>query len=82
MTKALDIRFTHPISHAEADALQREGKVVPRDWSESITFAAAHVRTLEDALPGQNKERVALALDGLELAVQNLRAFLEYRKVL
>lgn len=82
MTQALEVRFTHPLSHKEMDALTREGKVVPPDWSESITIAAANVRTLEDALPGSNRERVKEALLSLEKQTANLRAFLEYRKAL
>lgn len=82
MTKALDVRFTHPLSHHEMDVLTSEGKVVPPDWSESITNAAAAVRVLEDALPGSNQDRVVSALKNLETATANLRAFLEYRKAL
>lgn len=82
MKQALDVRFTHPISHHEADVLLSEGKTVPPDWSESITIAAANVRTLEDALPGSNQERVKAALLSLEKQTANLRAFLEYRKAL
>lgn len=82
MTQALDIRFTHPLSHREMDVLASEGKAIPPDWSESITKIAIYVRTLEDALPGSNKERVKEAVEGLEKETANLRAFLEYRKAL
>lgn len=82
MKEALEVRFTHPITHREMDVLASEGKVIPPDWSESITNASIAVRTLEDALPGSNQSRVVGALKDLELATANLRAFLEYRKAL
>ena len=76
-----DVRFTHPLSHFELEALEKEGKKIP-DWSDSITRASAAVRTMEDSLPGNNKERSVAGLLALEQAAKDLRAFLEYRKAL
>jgi hypothetical protein len=75
-----EVRFTHPISHFEANALEAEGKTVPPDWAESITGATLALRKLTDALPGNNKEKVLTGLVELEKAAANIRTFLEFRK--
>jgi hypothetical protein len=77
-----EVRFTHPISQFEADALKAEGKAVPPDWAESTTSATLAIRKLNDALPGNNKEKVLAGLVQLEAAAANIRAFLEFRKAL
>lgn len=77
-----EVRFTHPISQFEADALTAEGKTVPPDWAESTTSATLAIRKLNDGLPGNNKEKVLAGLVELEAAAANIRAFLEFRKAL
>jgi hypothetical protein len=77
-----EVRFTHPISNFEATALEKEGKTVPPDWAESTTQATLALRKLNDALPGNNKEKVLAGLVQLEAAAANIRAFLEFRKAL
>ncbi len=82
MKHAHEVRFTHPISHFEASALEAEGKTVPPDWSESITQANIAVRQLIDSLPGNDKAKAVAGLLSLEKATANIRAFLEFRKAL
>jgi hypothetical protein len=77
-----EVRFTHPISDFEANALKAEGKDVPPDWAESTTLATLALRKLNDSLPGTNKEKVLAGLAELEKAAANIRAFLEFRKAL
>jgi hypothetical protein len=82
MKHPYEVRFTHPISQFEASALEKEGKTVPPDWAESTTRATLAIRKLNDALPGNNKERVIEGLIELEKAAENIRAFLAFRKAL
>jgi hypothetical protein len=77
-----EVRFTHPISNFEEQALIAEGKTVPPDWAESTTRATLAIRKLNDALPGNNQEKVVAGLLELEKAAANIRAFLEFRKAL
>ncbi len=82
MKHAQEVRFTHPISHFEASALEAKGKAVPPDWAESITQASIAVRQMIDALPGNDNAKAVDGLVALETAAANIRAFLKFRKAI